>query len=187
MTKEIYETFEQWANSDFLEVGEPRKKAYSKDELLLVEMGWKYGYDAGRAVEQALDKKAENARELGLDYEPVCHICNGTGEMDSGGTHPWGWAINIPCECTAPPAQPAPVQRCTSCDGTGDVHDQTGEWRGTCHCEAGQAIKAKPPAAQRPWVGLTDEERDDLLDNYITAEGRARAIEAKLKEKNSDR
>lgn len=45
-------------------------------------------------------------------------------------------------------AQPAPVQRCTSCDGTGDVHDQTGEWRGTCHCEAGQAIKAKPPAAQ---------------------------------------
>jgi len=66
----IYKTFAQWANSDFLEVGEPRKKAYSKDELLLVEMGWNYGYDAGRAVEQALDKKAENARELGLDYEP---------------------------------------------------------------------------------------------------------------------
>ena len=42
-----------------------------------------------------------------------------------------------------------------------------------------------PPAAQRQWVGLTDEERDDLLDNYITAEGRARAIEAKLKEKNT--
>jgi hypothetical protein len=38
--------------------------------------------------------------------------------------------------------------------------------------------------SQRQWVGLTDEERDDLLDNYITAEGRARAIEAKLKEKN---
>jgi hypothetical protein len=34
--------------------------------------------------------------------EPVCHICKGTGEMDSGGTYPWGWAINIPCECTAP-------------------------------------------------------------------------------------
>ena len=38
---------------------------------------------------------------------------------------------------------------------------------------------------QRLWIGLTDEERDDLLDNYITAEGRARAIEAKLKEKNA--
>jgi hypothetical protein len=34
-------------------------------------MGWSYGYDAGRAVEQALDKMAENARELGLDYESV--------------------------------------------------------------------------------------------------------------------
>jgi hypothetical protein len=44
---------------------------------------------------------------------------------------------------------------------------------------------ATPPAPQRTWVGLTDEERDDLLDNYITAEGRARAIEAKLKEKNT--
>jgi hypothetical protein len=42
-----------------------------------------------------------------------------------------------------------------------------------------------PPAAQRQWVGLTDEERDDVLDIYITAEGRARAIEAKLKEKNT--
>ena len=73
MTKEIYKTFEQWMNGNFLEVKEPRKKAYSKDELLLVEMGWKYGYDAGRAVEQALDKKAENARELGLDYEPALY------------------------------------------------------------------------------------------------------------------
>ena len=42
-----------------------------------------------------------------------------------------------------------------------------------------------PPAAQRQWVGLTDEERDDVLDIYITAEGRARAIEAKLKELNT--
>jgi hypothetical protein len=67
----IYKTFEQWMNGNFLEVKEPRKKAYSKDELLLVEMGWNYGYDAGRAVEQALDKMADNARELGLDYEPA--------------------------------------------------------------------------------------------------------------------
>jgi hypothetical protein len=28
-------------------------------------------------------------------------------------------------------------QRCEYCDGTGDVHDQTGEWRGVCVCEAG--------------------------------------------------
>jgi hypothetical protein len=40
-------------------------------------------------------------------------------------------------------------------------------------------------ASQRTWVGLTDEERDEVLDIYLTAEGRARAIESKLKEKNS--
>lgn len=27
---------------------------------------------------------------------------------------------------------------CCYCDGTGDVNDQTGEWRGTCTCPAGQ-------------------------------------------------
>ena len=39
--------------------------------------------------------------------------------------------------------------------------------------------------AQRTWVGLTDWERDDVLDNYFTDEGRAQAIEAKLREKNT--
>ena len=37
---------------------------------------------------------------------------------------------------------------------------------------------------QRPWVGLTDEKRDEILDIYLTAEGRVRAIEAELKELN---
>ena len=67
---DIYRSFEQWKNGNVLENGMPRTEYYSEQELSLVEMGWKYGYDAGRAVEQALDKKAENARELGLDYEP---------------------------------------------------------------------------------------------------------------------
>ena len=67
----IYMTFNQWADGNFLETGEPRKKAYLQAELDLVEMGWNYGYDAGvqwQKSQQALDKKAENARELGLDY-----------------------------------------------------------------------------------------------------------------------
>lgn len=69
----IYTTFKQWADGFFLETGEPRKQAYSKDELALIEMGWDYGYDAGvqwQKSQEALDKKAENARELGLDYAP---------------------------------------------------------------------------------------------------------------------
>lgn len=69
----IYTTFKQWVKGRFLEIGEPRKQAYSKDELALIEMGWNYGYDAGvhsQKSQQALDKKADNARELGLDYDP---------------------------------------------------------------------------------------------------------------------
>jgi hypothetical protein len=77
---------------------------------------------------------------------------------------------------TTPPA--APVQeRCKYCDGTGDVHDQTGEWRGTCHC-----VKA----AQRQWVGLTDAEVMHTMSGDWTSQFYfARAIEAKLKEKNT--
>jgi hypothetical protein len=43
----IYMTFNQWADGNFLETGEPRREAYSQAELDLVEMGWNYGYDAG--------------------------------------------------------------------------------------------------------------------------------------------
>ena len=39
---------------------------------------------------------------------------------------------------------PAPVeQRCTYCDGTGDVHSIDGEWRGTCHCAAAPTPQAQ--------------------------------------------
>ena len=48
---------------------------------------------------------------------------------------------------------------------------------------------ATPPAAQRQWVGLTDEEIQVVLDDpqkyYDTMNDFARAIEAKLKEKNT--
>jgi hypothetical protein len=86
----IYRSFEQWKNGGFLEHGAPRTEEYTAEELHLVEMGWNYGYDAGRAVEQALDKKAENARELGLDYEPAvqepvfCEYCGGNDDADFG-------------------------------------------------------------------------------------------------------
>jgi hypothetical protein len=43
----IYKSFEAWKNGNWLEDGEPRKEAYTQDELDLVEMGWKYGFDAG--------------------------------------------------------------------------------------------------------------------------------------------
>jgi hypothetical protein len=68
-------------------------------------MGWNYGYDAGRAVEQALDKKAENARELGLDYEPVLKD-NSNYRLDPPVAEPVAWVEyetgNHTC---TPPAQ----------------------------------------------------------------------------------
>jgi hypothetical protein len=39
---------------------------------------------------------------------------------------------------------------------------------------------------QRTWVGLTDEEREELMDNYdVASPDYAKAIEAKLNEKNT--
>lgn len=45
-------------------------------------------------------------------------------------------------------AQQATPERCKSCDDTGHVHDQIGEWRGVRNCPAGDAIRAK--AAPEP-------------------------------------
>jgi hypothetical protein len=86
---------------------------------------------------EALNKKAENARALGLDYEPVCN------------------------------------------------KDPQGCWN--VRCQLGK--KCKNTSAQRTWVGLTDEEVDECFEFIIEDSTQAvrfyRAIEAKLKEKNT--
>lgn len=67
----IYMTFKQWEEGNFMETGEPRKKAYSQAERDLIEMGWDYGYDAGveyQKRQQALDKLREENEKLGLNY-----------------------------------------------------------------------------------------------------------------------
>lgn len=33
--------------------------------------------------------------------QQVCRDCNGTGDRDSGGVHPWGEAIMVQCDCRA--------------------------------------------------------------------------------------
>jgi hypothetical protein len=40
------------------------------------------------------------------------------------------------------------------------------------------------PVAPKPWVGLTDEEIDAIWREHLHRDSRARAIEAKLREKN---
>ena len=133
----------------------------------------------------ALDKKAENALELGLNYKPVAW---NTGvpplypEMKDGET--------ISVEYTTLPAQPAPTVQepvagqplpCPFCGHIGlDFGDgETYRWgiascggcgascmdvrreypdQGQWHTEAIAEWNKRSPAAQRQWVGLTDAE-----------------------------
>ena len=89
------------------------------------------------------------------------------------------------------PLHPAPVQE--------PVAVVSGYYGGQCVVlptnparlfNSGTAFYTTTPAAQRQWVGLTDEEIDKLFDDgpYVPAmllRDVARAIEAKLKEKNA--
>ena len=152
---------------------------------------------------EALEKMAENARELGLDYEPAQKPC--------GGCKGSGWVTRDPDigtdqECFVCggsgvyPKEPEPVAwriRCT--DPMRDWvlmyrHPKTEEQFSNMEI---QPLYTTPP--QRTWVGLTDEEieyafktNSVMVDNgnaYMVAGLRAvniaRAIEAALKAKNT--
>jgi hypothetical protein len=130
----IYRSFEQWKSGNVLEHGVPRTEFYTKADLDLVEMGWRYGYDAGRAVEQALDKKAENAKSLGLDYGV---------EQD----------LRVFAQINA--------------------------------MKQRKALAEQP--AQRPWVGLTDEEQTEIMSEAreFVSRGLLDLVEAALRSKNT--
>ena len=159
----IYTTFKQWVKGRFLETGEPRKKAYSKDELALIEMGWGYGYDAGvewQKRQTALDKKADNARDLGLDYEPVDAIKEALETKDE------------------PVALVAEVH----------ISRFTIEWTNGPLPE-GTKLYTTP---QRTWVVLTDEEKAQFVVAYYpsnwdrkTAVSLMNDYEKYLKERNT--
>jgi len=92
--------------------------------------------------DEALEKKAENARELGLDYEPVA---------------------------------------CKECHLKDMVYDLLGDLK-----VANLKLSVR---AKRTWVGLTEQEQGAMMED-LNAYGTnlyqfARAIEAKLKEKNN--
>jgi type V secretory pathway adhesin AidA len=93
----------------------------AKQERLTVEY-WNECVDAITAIKQAraLDKKAENARELGLDYEPVQEL-----------------------------------QRYSPSGEGGMEVDSLGAY--VKHQDV-----TTPPAAQRQWIGLTDEEHTQI-------------------------
>ena len=98
----------------------------------------------------ALDKKAENARELGLDYEPVENETVTAEQHDKN--------------LRAKYRQDMKSRNWISFN----------DW----------LLEATPPAAQRQWVGLTDEEKNAITWGKTVYEILELA-EAKLKEKNT--
>jgi hypothetical protein len=227
------------------------------DNLLYWDNG-KSDYDQAReaitAIKQAraLDKMAENARELGLDYEPaevlghngwgfpikaaapvqkkcdcaahsaadcVCGAWNKSAvapvQEDWGpGPHeyhsltaasvqepvawryrgilhefdPSDWAEGpVTPLYTTPPAQPAPVQEPVAWTVSGKITDWSKDFSAYQTKHYTRPVYT-PPAAQRQWVGLTDEDKAMCIQS--TAESKSvdeliAAIEAKLKEKNN--
>lgn len=118
---------------------------------------------------EALDKKAENARELGLDYEPV--------QPEKKSAHESELMMNDHNYRQKFLEKQEPVANyCREC------LTYNGHQDGCSHAT---------PQPQREWVGLTDDEIGDALsvwestDEWPTFSYAARAIEAKLKEKNT--
>jgi hypothetical protein len=79
---------------------------------------------------------------------------------------------------------PAPVQEPVACVQDLDevkrkhlVYEKGMDWK--------DPLYTTPPAAQRPWVGLTAGERDVLFTKHYQWDDYGKAIEAKLKEKNT--
>jgi hypothetical protein len=124
---------------------------------------------------------AENARELGLDYEPCCKdqtcpkckpapVQEPVAEVIQADTENYKIHIIKPQPAgtklytTPPAAQPAPVR-----EPVGEVTryglDSHGrKWHGihwydpNVDAPHGTKLYTTPPAAQRQWVGLTDDE-----------------------------
>ena len=119
-----------------------------------------------KSAQQALDKKAENARELGLDYEPAQQ-------------EPVAW-MELLREAR---------DNCKASIVEEGISASRKEYRIDLEARLTAALNTSPPA-QRTWVGLTDEEIQTewvLTPQNDRAEGIwfGRRIEAKLKEKNT--
>jgi hypothetical protein len=89
-------------------------------------------------------------------------------------------AITAIRQARAAPVQPVGVYRAGQAKGE---HFHVQFFRKIDEDEA--LLWTTPPAAQRQWVGLTDEERMEIYNKPLTIAACIGAVEAKLKEKNN--
>jgi hypothetical protein len=158
----------------------------------------------------ALDKMAENARELGLSYDdaPKIGCVNHDCDKCKAVQEPVAWMqdsielyvqdrpsayYTIPLYTTPPAAQPA-VQDGRDWSLLEATQESLREHMAEIkRLKAEQPVPVKTysggkpwPVAPKPWVGLTDEEVNVFVWNmpYEPGQAEIRAIEAKLKGKN---
>jgi DNA-binding ferritin-like protein len=99
--------------------------------------------------EQALDKMAENARELGLNYDTPLSAFVRSSDEDKA-----------------------------------EVMERVIDKAIEAQKELIQTQIVKDNLQPAPWVGLTDDERKDIINNSMTPSCVVITTEAKLKEKN---
>lgn len=168
---------------------------------------------------RALDKMADNARELGLDYEPVQEPVawmDRDGDLYANEPDKNWCPPHYPLYTTPPAAQPAPdlqaeleatnrqveilsdalaesrrevaqlkSQPAPLQEPLTDEHIERIYHRyGGNMINCARAIERAVFAAQRQWVGLTLQERNELCRAVAASTHQVRAIEAKLRSKN---
>lgn len=157
------------------------------------------------AIKAALEQQAEPC--IGKDPRCPCQDGDACHYKDCGNTMAWpvpqaksvGEVVEVNndgfrCEFsqrlavgtklyTVPPAE-SPVQEPVTCRF---CHSKKGCWAWQCyHCgEIDDVQKPTPPAAQRPWVGLTDEEVIEISHLALTRVQAVQMTAAILKEKNT--
>jgi hypothetical protein len=160
------------------------------------EQDWLDSRAAIKAIKQA--RSAPVQEPVGVyGHCPVCGAKGITRERRPGGNDRCANGHTYKSiHATTPPAQPAPVQERTDY-AVHLNHCNIGECEGVCKyldddCPALKHADAKakwdkptPPAAQRQWVGLTDEDKLHIeimggKSDVMLAE----MVEAKLKERN---
>jgi hypothetical protein len=71
----------------------------------------------------------------------------------------------------------AATERCSLCDNTGDINDQTGEWRGECpHCEPAAATGQDPVATLRDALTVCLAELESLNKGIGWRDGEWHAV-----------